>query len=69
MGTNSPVVDATLSHVIYNVLGMPQDGPFDKAIRTHSAWTITHLLCIPDDTLMACITLMMMAMKHHYQVH
>ena len=49
MGTNSPVLDATLLHVIYNVLGMLHDGPFDKAIRTYSAWTITHLLCIPDE--------------------
>ena len=49
MGTNSPVFDDTLSHVIYNVLGLPHDGPFDKAIRTYSAWTITHLLCIPDE--------------------
>ena len=48
-GTNSPVFDATLLHVIYNVLGMPHDGPFDKAIRTYSAQTITHLLCIPAD--------------------
>ena len=49
MGMNPPVFDATLSHVIYNVLGMPHDGPFDKAIRTYSAQTITHLLCIPDE--------------------
>ena len=49
MGTNSAVFDATLSHVIYNVLGMLHDGPFGKAIRTYSAWTITHFLCIPDE--------------------
>ena len=46
---NSPVFDATLLHVIYNVLGMPHYGTFDKAIRTYSAWTITHLLCISDE--------------------
>ena len=49
MGTNSPVFDATLLHVIYNVLGMQHDGPFDKAIRTYMAQTITHLMCIPDE--------------------
>ena len=49
MGTNLLVFDATLLHVIYYVLSMPPDGPFDKAIRTYLAWTITHLLCIPDE--------------------
>ena len=49
MVTNPPVFDTTLSHVIYNVLGMQHDGPFDKAIRTYLAQTITHLLCIPDE--------------------
>ena len=39
MGTNSPVFDAILLHVIYNVLGMLHDGPFDKAIRTYLART------------------------------
>ena len=63
-----------LSHVIYDVLDMPPDGPLIRISRLIGLWLIglgaSLISCASlTETLIACITLMTMDTKHTYHIH
>ena len=71
MSAHPPVLDATLSHVIYVVLGMPPDGPFIKTYWAGAYWarSLTVISCASlAETLIDSITLMTMDAKHTYHI-